>query len=150
MKVRVESVLPCPPDEVWAEVQRPALLVEVVRPLILLKPADAPQFPDRWQQGTTVRFRSYLFSLIPVDLRTVLFERVDDAARQIQTREHDLLVRHWDHLISVQPVANGQTLYSDEIIFSGGPFSPLVWLFALWFYRHRHRRWQRVARRISA
>jgi len=148
MRVYVESLLDCPPDKAWAEVQRPSLLLEVARPLIRLEPHDAPQFPERWQQGTTVRFRSYLFSMIPVGTRTVFFERVDQSARQIQTREHDPLIRQWDHLISVRATDDGRTRYSDEIMISGGPAAPFVWLFAVWFYRHRQRRWRRVAERL--
>lgn len=148
MRVYVESVYDCPPDRAWAEVQRPSLLLEVARPLIRLEPAGAP-FPDCWQQGATVRFRSYMFGFIPTGTRTVFFEIVDPRQRQIQTREHDRLVRHWDHLISVRATDDGRTRYSDEIEISGGPFAFFVWAFAMWFYRHRQRRWRRVARRLS-
>jgi hypothetical protein len=149
MRVYVESVFNCPPDRAWAEVQRPALLLEVARPLIRLEPEDGP-FPERWQQGATVRFRSYMFCFLPTGTRTVRFESVDQMARQIQTREHDPLIRHWDHLISVRATEDGRTRYSDDIEISGGPFAFCVWAFAMWFYRHRQRRWRRVARRLAA
>jgi hypothetical protein len=148
MRVYVESIFDCPPDRAWDEVQRPSLLLEVASPLIRLEPAEGPWFPDRWQQGRTVRFESYLFSLIPVGRRTVCFERVDHSARQIQTREHDPLIRHWDHLIHVRATDDGRTRYSDELQISGGPLAFFVWLFAMWFYRHRQRRWKRVAKRL--
>jgi hypothetical protein len=148
MRIYVESRFDCPPDKAWDEVQRPSLLLEVASPLIRLEPVDCPSFPDRWQQGHTVRFASYLFSLIPVGRRTVYFERVDQSARQIQTREHDPLIRHWDHLITVRATDDGRTRYSDEVLISGGPVSLFVWLFAMWFYRHRQRKWKRVAKRL--
>src|SRR5207302_1640781 len=79
MRVYVESVLPCPAEKVWEEVQRPALLREIIR-----------------------------------------------------------------------PSGDGQTLYSDEILIETGWVTAFVWLFAQWFYRHRQRRWRRVARRLVA
>ena len=66
MKVYVESVLQCPAERVWDEVQRPALLLEVIRPLFRFVPADGPQFPERWSEGATVRCKGYLFGVIPL------------------------------------------------------------------------------------
>ena len=43
MTVHVESVLRCPAEKVWNEVQRSALLLEVIRPLVKLVPVDAPR-----------------------------------------------------------------------------------------------------------
>jgi hypothetical protein len=66
----------------------------------------------------------------------------------MQTRENDALIRKWDHRLSVQAAPNGQTVYADRIDLEAGPLTPVVGLLAQWFYRHRHRRWQRVARQL--
>lgn len=150
MKVYVESVLQCPAEKVWDELQRPALLLEVIRPLFRFVPADGPQFPERWREGATVRCKGYLFGVIPLGTHTIFLERIDAAAREIQTRESEPLVRRWDHLVRVRPTSDGQTLYSDEIIMEAGWATPLVWLFAHCFYHHRQRRWRRIARRLMA
>jgi hypothetical protein len=146
--VYVESVLRCPAEKVWDEVQRPTLLLEVARPLVRIVPADGPQFPERWPEGATVRCRSYLFGVIPLGTRTILLERIDPAAREIQSRESDPLIRRWDHLIRIGPAGDGRTRYSDEVIIEAGWATFCVWLFAQWFYRHRQWRWRRVARRL--
>ena len=150
MKVLVESVLPCPAEKVWDEVQRSSLLLEVILPLVRVAPVDAASFPKRWEHGTAVRCKSYLFGIIPLGTRTIFFERIDDATREIQSREHDPLIRRWDHLVRVQPAAEGGTHYRDEIDIDAGWATVFVWLFAQGFYRHRQRRWQRVARRLAA
>ena len=147
MWVRVNSVLNCPPDRAWAAVQRSALLLEVVAPLVRLVPVGAP-FPERWTEGAALRCRSYLFGFVPLGTRTLTFERIDQQAREIQTRESDPLVRRWNHRIRVQPTGGGRTLYSDEVDLDAGWLTPLVWLFARWLYGHRHMRWRRVARRL--
>jgi hypothetical protein len=150
MKVLVQSVLPCPAEKVWDEVQRSALLLEVIQPLVRIVPVDGPQFPERWPEGGTVRCKSYLFGILPLGTHTVLLERIDPAVREIQSRENDPLIRRWDHLIRVRPTADGQTDYSDEILIEAGWLTLLVWLFAQWFYRHRQRRWRQVAHRLVA
>jgi hypothetical protein len=149
MKVYVESVLPCAAEKVWDEVQRPSLLLEVIRPLVKLVPVDAPQFPERWVEGTTVRCKSYLFGIIPLGTRTIFLERIDSAVGEIQSRESDALIRRWDHLVRVRGTGDGRAQYSDEIALEAGLLTGFVWLFAQWFYRHRQRRWRRVANRLA-
>jgi hypothetical protein len=147
MWVRVSSVLDCPPEGVWEQLQRSALLLEVAAPLVRLVPVGAA-FPERWTEGLTLRCRSYLFGFLPLGTRALTFERIDQSAREIQTRESDPLVRRWDHCLRVRPAAGGRTLYTDEIDIDAGLLTPVVWLFAYWFYRHRQMRWRNVARRL--
>ena len=149
MRAYVECVLPCPAEKVWDELQRPALLLEIIRPLIRFVPADGTQFPERWLQGLTVRCKGYLFGILPLGMHTMFAERIDPVTREIQSRETGL-VRRWDHLLRVCSAGDGQTLYSDEIIIEAGWLTVFVWLFAQWFYRHRQRRWRRIARRLVA
>ena len=150
MKVHVESLLPCDAELAWAEVQKCALLREVAWPMVIFRPATGETLPERWIAGMTVRCRSYLFGLIPLGTRTLFFKRVDAQFMEIDTREHDRLVRRWDHLIRARPAAGGQCKYTDEIEINAGLLTPVVWMFAYCFYKHRQRRWQKVARRLQA
>ena len=149
MRVYVKSILDCSPELVWDEVQTSALLVEVAWPLVRLVPTDPPELPRRWDRGRPVRLRSYLFGFIPLGTRTVAFDRIDAERREIETREHDPLIRRWDHTMRVWPIG-GRTLYSDDIEIEAGILTLPVVLFAHWFYRHRQRRWRTVVQRLAA
>ena len=149
MKVCVESILECSADHAWSEVQTSRLLLEVMWPVLRFLPPQGTTFPLRWEQGTTILGRSFLLGFVPLGLHNIHFERVDPRRRQIQTREHDRLVRRWDHLISIDEAQAGRCRYSDEIEIEAGWLTWLVWLFAQCFYRHRQRRWRQIARRIS-
>jgi hypothetical protein len=150
MRVVVESELPCGPDAVWDEVKRSRLLKEVCAPLVTFRETAGRALPDAWPEGQTILVNSWLFGLVPLGTRVIRFVRVDAAAGEIVTRERDPLVRRWDHTISVRPAANGRTRYRDEVIVEAGLLTPLVWLFAQVLYRHRQRRWRRVATRLAA
>src|SRR5262249_60339150 len=93
MNVHVESVFDCPPDRAWDEVQQTALLLEVCGPLVTFRAVEPAALPPRWEEGMTVRCRSYLFGVVPLGTRTVRIERIDQEARAIQTREQDPLFR---------------------------------------------------------
>jgi hypothetical protein len=149
MRVDVQSRLPCNPALAWQAVQTLNLLQEVCTPLAQILPERGGQLPLVWSEGETVRCRMKLFGFFPVGSRTLHFERIDQHTRQIQTRESDPLVRSWDHLISLSDTSDGHCLYRDEVEVHAGLLTPLVWLFAQCLYRHRHRRWQRVARRLE-
>ncbi len=148
MRVYVKSKLPCPPERAWDKVQTSGLLVDVARPMVMIRDVPEEPLPERWQEGTTVRFRNTLFGFIPWSVRSMTLERIDQERREIQTREHDLLVRKWDHLIRVQAATDGTTVYSDAIEINAGLLTPAVALFAWVFYHHRQRRWQRIAREL--
>ena len=146
MRVYVRSVLDCSPLMAWNEVRKSSLLIEVMYPIARIEPVDRAEFPDRWVEGETVRCRSYLFGALPLGTRTIFLERIDHSAHEIQSRESDLVVHRWDHLIRIEATAVGQTLYSDSVEIEAGLLTLPVWLFASLFYRHRQRRWRRVAR----
>ncbi len=149
MRVHVQSILDCPPEKVWDEVQTSAVFLKIIRPLAKVVPVDPPTFPPRWQEGATLRCKTYLFGLIPLGTHTLHLERIDPEAREIQSREHDPLIDKWDHLVRVQATDDGRSLYSDEIEIQAGFLTVLVWLFASWFYRHRQRKWRRIAKKLA-
>lgn len=150
MRVVVESVFPCDADRAWDAVQTSALLCEVTAPLVTIRAAEGERLPVRWEHGSTLRVRSSLFGTIPLGTRTISFERIDPVARELQSRESDPLIRRWDHLVTIRPIAAGRCRYRDEIVIEAGWLTLGVWLFAQWFYRHRQRRWKRVAKRLQS
>lgn len=155
MKVSLSTTLPCPLELAWRAVNTPALLAEVAYPLVTLKNLERHPLGEQaqtWPRRDTVYVYSYLFGRIPLGKRTIVLE-IDNDTHTIQTYERDPLIRRWDHLITMTADANaasGDTLYRDEVIIEAGVLTPLVWAFAHWFYRHRQRRWQQVARLLVA
>lgn len=149
MRAYVESVFDCPAERVWDKVQESALLLEVTWPLVRIVPVGTTAFPERWAEGETMRCKMYLLGVLPLGTHTIRMERIDQAACEIQSRESDPVVRKWDHLIRVRDTGDGKARYSDEIEIKAGWLTGLVWLFAQGFYRHRQRRWRRVARRLA-
>lgn len=149
MRVYLESIFPCSAALFWQALCRSETLVEVSRPILTFRPREPETFPTEWREGETLLLDPYLYGLIPLGRRKILFERIDVQHYEIQTRESDSLVKRWDHLMSVQSATGNKTLYTDDVEIQAGLLTPLVWLFAHWLYRHRHRRWQKVAKRLA-
>jgi hypothetical protein len=116
-------------------------------PLVRVVPIGAP-FPPCWTEGSTVQFKSYVFGIISIGVRTLHFEKIDQTNYQLQSREHDPLVARWDHLISIKPLGDNRTVYRDTIDIDAGSLTFVVWTWANGFYRHRQRRWRALARSL--
>lgn len=139
MKVKISTDLACPAIDAWQTVIQSATLSYVALPLAKIE-ASRASFPKNWIQAQTIYCKSYLFGFIPVGERTIYFERVDSAEKEIQSRESDPLIRRWDHLITVKPTSKSSCTYCDEVVIEAGLMTFFVWAWANWFYRHRQKR----------
>lgn len=68
----------------------------------------------------------------------------------MQSDEGGGLVRSWRHLIRVDPIGTDLCRYTDIVEIDAGPFTVIVAGFAQLFYRHRQRRWHKLAALLSA
>jgi hypothetical protein len=150
MRAYVESILKCDACRVWPVLLLSDTLRHISRPVLTLAPLKGEQLPPRWEHGATIRMRCWLLSFIPLGARTIFLETVDAAEMTIQTREHDRLARTWDHRMQVTALPDGASRYSDEIVIHAGWRTVFLWAFANLYYRHRQRRWRRLARRLRA
>lgn len=146
MKLLIQTYLSCSPESAWQEVKKPSLLNYVAYPVITFKPVSPALFLAEWPEGESVQLKTYLLGCIPFGgVRTIYFESIRDTQMQLQTREQDALIRRWDHLISIQHRGEGGSLYTDSLDLDAGMLTGIVWLFAQFFYRHRQRRWRKLA-----
>jgi hypothetical protein len=148
VKVDVASQLDCSAVKAWNEVQKSSLLLRVIWPLARLVPVSPASFPDRWSEGLTIACKVFVFGLVPIGVRTLRFEKIDKDNYEIRIREHDPLVRRWDHLISIKPHGENRSIYRDVIDIDAGGLTFLVWAWTSWFYRHRQRRWRALAKML--
>lgn len=94
-------------------------------------------------QGETYVVDIRLWHLFPVTAHTIYVERLDFAARVMQSRERHRGVTHWDHRLSVQPDGDGaeagRVLWTDEVVIDAGWQTPMIARFAAYTYRYSHR-----------
>jgi hypothetical protein len=127
--------------------QRPSSLAYVAAPVLRFESADGGSLPARWETGTRLRLKLHLFGMVSLGSHVIELERVDPRAGVIVSREHGRIARVWNHRIEFRETAPGRVEYADEIEIRAGLLTPLVWLFAQLFYRHRQRRWRKLLRR---
>lgn len=154
MIVDISTRLNAPIEQVWATLKRTDLLMHVAAPLIRFRPIDPSALPDTWSDG---RFRvaMLLLEVLPlgrqwIDVSTPpapSFAVDPEHTRCIRDNGTGDLVKVWDHWILVRPNADGSTHYRDRVEVRAGLLTPLIWLFAQAFYRHRQAHWRGLVRR---
>lgn len=157
MRMRLSTLLSAPPEWVAAQVQSTAVFRHITAPLIQFRPASGQTWPTHWAPGELV-LHMRLLGWIPLGFQTVRIS-VEPPARPgrwptLRDNGEGTLARRWDHRITLQPLPDGGTLYTDdiEVVARHLPWlmTPLCALFARLFYRHRQRRWRQLATQHAA
>jgi hypothetical protein len=146
-KVSISSYLDAPAEKVWEKIQDVATLVEICKPLARFKPVSG-KMPLHWKEKATLSFKFYAYGMIPFGKHDIFLERVDPLALEIQSREKNSIVKVWDHLIRIEPVSENRVKYTDEIVVYAGIFTWFVARWSVMFYRHRQRKWSKIARKL--
>lgn len=136
--------LACSVEQCTDLVRSPRLLQYVSSPMVQFKPIDPPVLPAQWEEKRyLVGVR--LFRFIPFGRQTINISIEAGNPDRIVLRDNGngTLIRKWDHRITIVPTEGG-ILYTDRVEISAGILTPVVWTFALLFYRHRQRRWRRL------
>jgi hypothetical protein len=78
---------------------------------------------------------TFAFGVIPIGVRTLHVEKIDQKNYEIQSREHDPLIARWDHLVSIKPLDDTRSIYRDTIDIDAGS---LPFVVGAWANCHRH------------
>ena len=145
MRLRCSSVQSCAVDRLAAELERPVLLCRIAWPLLTFTPVDPPVLEDRWA------LKPYVFALrlagrVPLGEHTIDPQPPRGGREVWHDAGHSALVHVWDHRIELSDV-HGMTRYTDVVEVRAGVLTPVAWLFAQVFYRHRQRRLNRLVAR---
>ena len=104
---------------------------------------------DEWREGETVEGWVFLFGVIPFSHHTLHISAISDTAMTFSSLESGGLIRRWNHDIIVVASDDSRCNYRDRIDIDAGIFTPIVVLYARWFYRTRQRRWRALARVLA-
>ncbi|MET1044374.1 MAG: hypothetical protein ABWX59_09690 [Microbacteriaceae bacterium] len=140
MHVRLKLVLDCEPDAAWAAIARPEAFRAVSAPLTTFESLTVTGFPESWTPGLPHLVSLRLFGVIPLGTQTidVAFSERRDGVRMMTDSGQAVagplaVIDSWDHRIAISATADGRTLYRDQLTFSAGAATPLVWA-GLWLF----------------
>lgn len=142
MLARISTQFACTESELWQKLSQPASLQFVASPLLAFTPLEPAVLGSEWEVDRDYPLKLYFLKFIPLGRHTIKLVKIDRDRNLISSRESGLLAPVWNHNISFDEIDPGLVSYTDEIDIRAGWLTPLVWLFAHLFYRHRQRRWK--------
>lgn len=144
-QVTITARHPRDADTVFSEACHFSEMVEAMRGIARYE--GLPEAEAR--EGETYVVDVTLFGLVKNPGHTMFVERLDRAARVIQSREHNRSVSRWDHTLSVQPEGDG-CVWVDLVIVDAPRSAWFTARFAAFVYarRHRHRGARSIEREI--
>lgn len=137
------TLLEAPAEAVWAAVKTPAAFRYVTRRLLVMPVIRGRQ--DQWREAETVVGWVFLFGFLPFSRHQLQVERIDESTLTLSSRECGGLIKTWNHDIEITPIDATTCRYWDQIEINAGIMTPVVVLYARWFYRMRQRRWRALA-----
>ena len=144
MKIDLSSYIPCSYEEAVEQVKTPRLLQHVAAPLVSFAPVVPVHFPSIWA-GRTYTVKLKLFGLIPFGKQHIVISYPDGTGGfSLRDNGYGAPDRTWAHTITITQTPAG-VLYKDVVAISAGLLTPVVWLYACFFYRHRQARWRCLA-----
>lgn len=146
MDFHLSTPLDCSADAAWEAVQKLDTFLYVTHGILGFAPGSV--LPDTLREGETVAARLVLFGFAPGWRHEIRLERVDDAHRELQTREAGAPFRVWNHRIHVVPTGPRTCLYTDAGEIDAGWMTPLSWFVWHLFFRYRQFRWRGLARTL--
>ncbi|MFO7846240.1 MAG: hypothetical protein ACQETF_11215 [Bacteroidota bacterium] len=144
MIARISTHLSCSETELWKKIEKPKSLEFVAAPVLKFIPVGTDDFDDPWEINRDYNLKLYLFGLIPLGSHNIRLLKADKRRNIIESREKGLLTRVWNHTITFHEVGDRKVHYTDKIEIKAGVLTPVIYVFAQLFYRHRQRRWKRL------
>lgn len=150
MTAEIRTRFRCDYDTVVWQVQRPATLEFIARPLVVFTPVEPTSFPALWKEGRYL-VDMKVFGALPFGRQYIGIEKVNENdPREYVIRDNGSgqLIRKWDHHILIRRTDDDTvTDYTDRIDIDAGPLTLFIWMFAHVFYRWRQHRWKRLIAR---
>lgn len=145
--VERSTTLEAPADAVWAAVKTPSAFRTVTLGLLAMPVIRRRQ--DEWREGETVVGWVFLFGFLPFSRHHLHVASIDESTRTLSSREFGGVIKTWNHDIEINPIDAKTCRYRDRIEIEAGILTPVIVVYARWFYRMRQRRWRALANGLT-
>ena len=146
-KISVSSIIDCPPEIMWEKILDLDTLMEICKPKASFK--SVSENPRKWEENIIYRFKLFIYGFIPLGEHEILLESINESQKEIQSREHNKIMKIWNHFISMSKTETGKTFYTDSVELYSGVFTYFTAFWSISLYKHRQRKWCKIVKNIN-
>mgnify|MGYP003528313801 FL=1 len=143
MRILLKFDLDCSADAAWEMLTDPRALQQLYSPVMSVTPLEPGGFPAKLGEGRhEIAVRA--FGLLPMGTQfiTITFPKRKGGVRMLRDSGPTMsgllgLITTWEHSMAVSSLPDGRTRYRDQLRFSAGILTPVIWpiLWGVWQWR---------------
>jgi len=144
MKITVSATLPVDVDQAWEMLHTPSVFRAVSAPFTIFRENPEHPLPTRFATDSEYTVSVFAGGVVPMGTQII---RLVDSVQSWKNREtvdrgrgvSGLLgsLRNWNHRMRLEALADGRTLFSDQLTVDASWVTPMLWpaLWVLWRWR---------------
>ena len=148
MIARITSIFDCTEEEFWKKIIEPKSLQFVASPILSFHPMVGDDFGAEWVTDKTYEMKLCFLKIIPFGRHQIKVITINRESNTLVTNESGTLSPIWNHTVQFSRIGHRKLRYTDEIEIGAGLLTPVIWVFAHLFYRHRQNRWRTLLKDI--
>jgi hypothetical protein len=148
IKITVCSKLNNSVSKIWEKILNIETLIKICKPMATFKIITKENFIT-WDLNTEYIFKLFIYGFIPLGNHKIILETIDTEKNIIKSKEHNAIVKIWNHKITMEKYKEDITNYTDEVEIYAGIFTLFIALWSIIFYKHRQKKWKKIAGEID-
>ena len=144
LKISISSILNNSTEKIWDKILNIETLIEICKPMARFKLISNENIM-KWELNKEYIFKLLIYGFLPFGRHKIILEILDEKNKIILSKEHNSIVKIWNHKILMENIEENKTKYTDEVEIYAGIFTIFVAVWAKIFYKHRQKKWKKIS-----
>jgi hypothetical protein len=145
IKICISSKLNNSIEKIWDKLLNIETLIEICKPMARFNSITNEKIL-KWETNKEYAFKLFISGFIPFGKHYIVLEILDKESKIILSKEHNAIVKIWNHKILLEYEEGNITKYTDEVIIYAGILTLFVAIWAKAFYKHRQKKWEKISK----
>jgi hypothetical protein len=148
IKITICSKLNNSINKIWDKILNIETLGEICKPLATFKIITKEKL-IKWELNTEYVFKLFIYGFIPFGTHKIILGTIDNEKNIIKSKEHNNVVKIWNHKIIMEKEEERITNYTDEVEIYAGILTLIIAIWGIIFYKHRQKKWKKIAKTLD-
>lgn len=144
LKIIVSTNLNNTIEKIWDKILNIETLIFICKPMARFKLLSNENI-IKWELNKEYIFKLFIYGFLPFGRHKIILEKIDPNNGLLVSKEHNKIVKIWNHKIYMKNEGEMKIKYTDEVDIYAGIFTLFVVSWATLFYKHRQKKWRKIA-----
>jgi hypothetical protein len=144
IRIKIHSKFDNSIEKIWNKILNIETLIYLCKPMATFKQVVNEKI-TKWETNKEYVFKLFIYGFIPFGKHKITLDRIDKNNGLIISKEHNNIVKIWNHKIIMESKGEKVIEYTDEVELYAGIFTLFVAFWGILFYKHRQKKWRKIA-----